>query len=152
MRIFSAIRDTLGGGIRVARHDESPEEAKMAPRTAIRNENRNASDGRSPDSGGALKMPSGEILRNEINEGMDALNRPTGGLFGSGLSAGLEIGFSVILMAVVVTHAKEALPANRRGGVRRGHQVRPRATRGAGVVIRGQKSAARYTRNGYSDL
>ncbi len=49
------------------------------------------------------KKPSREILRHEIVEGVDALERPSGALFLSGLSAGLDIGFSLFLMAVVRT-------------------------------------------------
>ena len=58
----------------------------------------------------APKMASRQILHHEIAEGMDALERPIVGLFISGLSAGLDIGFSLFLMAVMLTHAKGALP------------------------------------------
>lgn len=61
-------------------------------------------------SEGPLKMASGEILRKEIHEGIDALRRPTGGLLVSGLSAGLDIGFSLILMAAMTTLAEGQLP------------------------------------------
>ncbi len=54
------------------------------------------------------KKPSRQILHHEIVEGIDALDRPTGALFLSGLSAGLDIGFSVFLMAVVWTLAQNA--------------------------------------------
>jgi formate/nitrite transporter FocA (FNT family) len=49
------------------------------------------------------KKPSRQILQHEIEEGADALDRPLGALFVSGLSAGLDIGFSLFLMAVVRT-------------------------------------------------
>jgi formate/nitrite transporter FocA (FNT family) len=49
------------------------------------------------------KKPSGQILRHEIVEGLDALERPVSALFISGLSAGLDIGFSLFLMAVMRT-------------------------------------------------
>ncbi len=49
------------------------------------------------------KKPSREILQAEIEEGADALNRRVSVLFISGLSAGLDIGFSLFLMAVVRT-------------------------------------------------
>lgn len=52
------------------------------------------------------KKPSRQILEHEIAEGTDALDRPLGALFISGLSAGLDIGFSVFLMAVVWTLAQ----------------------------------------------
>ena len=56
------------------------------------------------------KMASREILRHEIEEGLDALDRPTLGLLVSGFSAGLDIGFSLFLMAVMLTHAEGRLP------------------------------------------
>ncbi len=49
------------------------------------------------------KKPSREILRHEIVEAVDALERSPGSLFISGLSAGLDIGFSLFLMAAVRT-------------------------------------------------
>jgi len=49
------------------------------------------------------KKPSRQILQHEIAEGADALDRPVSALFISGLSAGLDIGFSLFLMAVVWT-------------------------------------------------
>lgn len=49
------------------------------------------------------KKPSLQILRHEIEEGRDALERPLDALFISGLSGGLDIGFSMFLMAVVWT-------------------------------------------------
>jgi formate-nitrite transporter family protein len=47
------------------------------------------------------KKPSRQILQHEIVEGADAMDRPLIGLFMSGLSAGLDIGFSLFLMGVV---------------------------------------------------
>ncbi len=44
-----------------------------------------------------------EILSVEIEEGLNELNRPFIGLFLSGLSAGLDIGFGPFLMAVMIT-------------------------------------------------
>jgi formate/nitrite transporter FocA (FNT family) len=49
------------------------------------------------------KKPSTQILRHEIDEGADALERPIYALFVSSVSAGLDIGFSLFLMAVVRT-------------------------------------------------
>ncbi len=49
------------------------------------------------------KRPSQEILHHEIIEGVDALERPAASLFVSGLSSGLDIGFSLFLMAVIRT-------------------------------------------------
>lgn len=45
----------------------------------------------------------GTILEEEIFQGLHELERPAGGLFLSGLSAGLDIGFSLFLMATVLT-------------------------------------------------
>ncbi len=55
------------------------------------------------------KKPSRQILHHEIVEAVDALDRPAGALFISGLSAGLDIGFSLFLMAVVWTMATGTL-------------------------------------------
>lgn len=57
------------------------------------------------------KKPSRQILQQEIMEGVDALERPVSGLFISGLSAGLDVGFSLLLMSVVWTLADGAFSA-----------------------------------------
>lgn len=57
----------------------------------------------------APKRASKEILRHEIAEGLDALDRPAVGLFVSGLSAGLDIGFGLFLMAVMLTQVEGKL-------------------------------------------
>lgn len=49
------------------------------------------------------KRASKEILRHEIAEALDALDRSVSRLFMSGLSAGLDVGFSLFLMAAVRT-------------------------------------------------
>ncbi len=54
----------------------------------------------------APKKASRLILLHEIEEGIDALERPLLGLFFSGLSAGLDVGFSLFLMAVVLTRVE----------------------------------------------
>lgn len=46
---------------------------------------------------------SREILKEEISQGLEELNRPAPGLLLSGLSAGLDVGFSLFFMAVVYT-------------------------------------------------
>lgn len=57
-----------------------------------------------PESGDRQTPKSyGAILEEEIWQGLNELERPAGGLFLSGLSAGLDIGFSVFLMAAVLT-------------------------------------------------
>jgi formate/nitrite transporter FocA (FNT family) len=44
-----------------------------------------------------------EILAQEIRDGIEELERPADGLFLSGLSAGLDIGFGPLFMAVLLT-------------------------------------------------
>jgi formate-nitrite transporter family protein len=56
------------------------------------------------------KKASAQILWQEVQEGRVALERPIGGLFVSGLSAGLDCGFSLFLMAVMSTQAQGQLP------------------------------------------
>lgn len=50
-----------------------------------------------------------EILREEIKTGAFELDRPRTGLLLSGFSAGLDIGFSLLMMAVVLTQVDDAL-------------------------------------------
>src|SRR4051812_33587717 len=56
------------------------------------------------------KKTSGQILQHEIQEGRTAIRRPVGRLFLSGLSAGLDIGFSLFLIAVARTQLEGVLP------------------------------------------
>ncbi|MDR3638148.1 MAG: formate/nitrite transporter family protein [Isosphaeraceae bacterium] len=58
----------------------------------------------------APKKASRLILLHEIEEGLDAIERPLAGLFVSGLSAGLDVGFSLFLMAVVLTRVEGTMP------------------------------------------
>lgn len=51
-----------------------------------------------------------EILAREIEQGEKAIERPAGGLLTSGVSAGLDLGFSVLLMAVMITLIGDELP------------------------------------------
>jgi formate/nitrite transporter FocA (FNT family) len=51
-----------------------------------------------------------DILAQEIDTGLHELERPAAGLLLSGLSAGLDVGFSVFLMGVMTTVAGTALP------------------------------------------
>jgi len=55
--------------------------------------------------------PYREILLQEIEHGLRELSRPASGLFISGLSAGLDIGFGALLMAVNLTLSKGVLAA-----------------------------------------
>jgi formate/nitrite transporter FocA (FNT family) len=57
------------------------------------------------------KVAIAQILRNEVREGLDALERTAPALFVSALSGGLDVGFSVFLMAVIQTEAPGRLPA-----------------------------------------
>lgn len=56
------------------------------------------------------KKASAQFPRHERHEAMIALDRPLSRLFISGLSAGVEIGFSLFLMAVVHTSLQDELP------------------------------------------
>jgi formate/nitrite transporter FocA (FNT family) len=56
-----------------------------------------------PEATAEAIRPVQEILEIEILEGLNALNRPFLGLLLSGLSGGLDIGFSLFLMAVMAT-------------------------------------------------
>jgi formate-nitrite transporter family protein len=49
------------------------------------------------------------ILKQEISQGVEESQRSAGGLLVSGLSAGLDLGFSVVAMAIVLTLAKDTL-------------------------------------------
>ncbi len=62
------------------------------------------------NSGDEPKKPSQQIMRHELKEALTALERPSGRLFFSGLSAGLEIGFSLFLMAAIQTLVQDELP------------------------------------------
>lgn len=53
---------------------------------------------------------SADILGQQIRAGLSELNRPADGLFLSGLSAGLDIGFGPLLMAVMITISAGQLP------------------------------------------
>lgn len=56
------------------------------------------------------KKPYRQILFQEISEGKHELERPPLGLFLSAISAGLDIGFSLFLMATMQTAIGTALP------------------------------------------
>jgi formate/nitrite transporter FocA (FNT family) len=60
---------------------------------------------------GEPRKPSGQILELEVHEALDALDRPADRLFFSGIAAGLEIGFSLFLMAIMKHLAEGHLPA-----------------------------------------
>jgi formate/nitrite transporter FocA (FNT family) len=55
------------------------------------------------------RKPLRRILEHEIAEGLGEIERSTGGLLLAGLAAGLEIGFSVFLIAVVFTLTQDEL-------------------------------------------
>ncbi|WP_240318887.1 formate/nitrite transporter family protein [Halorussus rarus] len=56
-----------------------------------------------PEAAGEGQLDKQEILAQEIQEGLEELERPADGLFLSGLSAGLDIGFGPLFMAVLLT-------------------------------------------------
>lgn len=51
-----------------------------------------------------------KILEQEIESGVKELERPAGALFTSGLSAGLDIGFSILMVAVMQELVEGRLP------------------------------------------
>jgi formate/nitrite transporter FocA (FNT family) len=56
------------------------------------------------------KKSYSEILEQEIEEGLRQLERRADGLFLSSLSGGLDLGFSALLMGVVLTLGRGQLP------------------------------------------
>lgn len=62
---------------------------------------RNLNEGQTDDQ--PSQKPYRQILKDEIIAGLVELNRPCGSLFLSSLSAGLELGFSLLLMGVMLT-------------------------------------------------
>lgn len=56
------------------------------------------------------KKPSDQILRLELSEALRAFDRSPRRLFFSGLSAGLELGFSLLLMAIMQSLVADELP------------------------------------------
>lgn len=55
------------------------------------------------ENGASAQKPYRTILKQEIDAGLAELNRPPSGLFLSSLSAGLDLGFSVLLMAATLS-------------------------------------------------
>lgn len=79
--------------------------------SSVGDERRDGPEEVPPDDPGAEDRKSYQrILEQEIEAGLMELHRSARGLFLSGLSAGLDIGFSVLLMAAVVTMGRDALP------------------------------------------
>ncbi len=56
------------------------------------------------------RKPAIRILEQQINTGLTEIERSTSGLLMSGLSAGMDMGFSVFLMATLMTLDQGALP------------------------------------------
>lgn len=63
-----------------------------------------------PSENTESKKTSGRILQDELTEALSALDRSAGRIFVSGLSAGLDIGLSLLLIAVFRTSAAGQLP------------------------------------------
>lgn len=80
----------------------------MSAPSAVAHGNASGSDA-SSSAQPAAKKPYQQILYEEIVEGLQAFERPTRCLFLSALSAGLDIGFSVFLMAVLRTQLEGQL-------------------------------------------
>lgn len=68
-------------------------------------------EGQARDRAQEAKKSYREILEQEILVGLRELHRPTSGLLLSSLSAGLDIGFSVLLMAIALTLLPEGYGA-----------------------------------------
>jgi len=51
-----------------------------------------------------------QILTQQISEGLKELKRPVNGLFLSGISAGLDLGFSILMMSVMLSLLKDVFP------------------------------------------
>ena len=84
-----------------------------AERDAEQRDGRGGEDGGEDGGEGAVSpdlKSYRRILREEIEAGLLELRRPARGLFLSGLSAGLDIGFGVLLMAAIITMARGRLP------------------------------------------
>jgi formate/nitrite transporter FocA (FNT family) len=62
-----------------------------------------STDTASGDDAGDEQPDQEDILRVQLRQGLSELNRPRDGLFLSALSAGLDIGFGPLLMAVMLT-------------------------------------------------
>lgn len=58
-----------------------------------------------PADQGAPRKPARRILEQEISEGLGEIRRSASGLLISGLSAGLDVGFSLLLIAIVLSRA-----------------------------------------------
>ncbi len=56
------------------------------------------------------RKPARRILEQEISEGLGEIERPLPGLFLSGLSAGMDVGFSLLLMAVTLSQFGGVIP------------------------------------------
>ncbi|MCA9872535.1 MAG: formate/nitrite transporter family protein [Anaerolineales bacterium] len=56
------------------------------------------------------RKPARRILEQEISEGLGEIRRSASGLFISGLSAGLDVGFSLFLMATMLSQTNGLLP------------------------------------------
>jgi formate-nitrite transporter family protein len=63
-----------------------------------------------PGGSAEAKKPYKQILKEEVRSGMRELRRPALSLFLSALSAGLDVGFSLLLMATMMTVAGHSLP------------------------------------------
>jgi formate-nitrite transporter family protein len=79
-----------------------------------RDEGREERRGSRGGLGGAPLKPYHEMLVGELREGLSAFQRPTLGLAVSSLSAGIDLGFSILLVAAVHTLLEAAGPPSLR--------------------------------------
>ncbi|MCA9156695.1 MAG: formate/nitrite transporter family protein [Planctomycetales bacterium] len=84
--------------------------SEKLPNSALKAESEPQDDLTDNSDSAEPKKPSQQIMRHEMKEALAAFDRSTLRLFFSGLSAGLEIGFSLFLMAVMLTLVRDELP------------------------------------------
>ena len=109
-------KDALSGKPTLGTHRREPSES-----ADDQNENKPAGEkkeGKEQSSESPTEMrdkaqprkPARRILEQEMSEGLTEIERSTGGLVIAGLSAGLDLGFSVFLMATLMSLNLDGLP------------------------------------------
>jgi formate/nitrite transporter FocA (FNT family) len=68
------------------------------------------SDGKAAPDKIEPRKPADVIMKQQVEAGLGELHRSTMGLLITGLAAGLELGFSLFFMAVMLTYEQGALP------------------------------------------
>lgn len=96
------------GAVADLKNAEDAESGKSQEPSDQRQDSLDTSDLNSASSEPEAKKPYPQILKEEVAAGMSEMRRPALGLFFSGLSAGLDVGFSLLLMAVMRTLTKDS--------------------------------------------